>query len=161
MRNRDSCHRAVPLLLVSFIVGCGDGRPVRLHFSGRILIDGRPMEFGLIQITPRGSRAASSVIDSDGRFTLSSFDLDDGCVAGEHPVTIDGRKSLGATRVQWFAPPRYAFAGTSGLTIVVDRPRDDVLIEIQTGGDEPFEPYTEVLSRGEKDEDSRTGDSVF
>lgn len=161
MPIRNSCQATASLLVVGLLVGCGDGRPKRLRISGTVLVDGRPLEFGMIQVTPRGSLAASSVIGPDGRFTLGSFGPDDGCVAGQHPVAVDGRKSLGSTRIQWFAPPRFAFPGTSGLTLRVGQPQDDVLIEIKTGGPEPFEPYTEILSRGGKGENARSVDSIF
>lgn len=153
--------RAGLLLTLGVVAGCGDGRPERLPVSGRVLVDGKPMRFGMIQVTPRGSRAASAVIGPDGRFTLGSFGPDDGCVPGNHPVAVDGRKSLGANRIEWHAPPRFAFAGTSGLTMTVDRPRDDLVLDIQTGGDDPFEPYTEVLSRAGQGQDTASLDTVF
>jgi hypothetical protein len=141
--------------------GCGDGRPKRYEVSGKVLIDGQPMQYGVIQVLPEGSRPAAGTIQEDGTFTLGSFSADDGCVPGAHMVAIDGRKSLGPTKVKWFAPKKFAYANTSGVTVTIDKPTDELVIELDSGGRKPFEPFVEVIARGVTDEQIKKGDTVF
>jgi hypothetical protein len=118
--------------------GCGDGRPKRVPVAGRVLIDGRPLAAGVIRVLPKGNRVASGTIGPDGRFRLTTFDVNDGCVTGKHPVVVDGSKSLSQTATQWLAPKKYANPGTSELTVEIGGPRDDVEIRVSWEGGKPF-----------------------
>lgn len=129
-----------PLLMA----GCDDGRRERYPVSGRVLLDGQPMPFGQIQVDVAGQRASSGQI-RDGRFVLGCFEFADGCVPGTHPVIVEASKYLGPTKVQWFAPPKYASLATSDLTITVDGPTDDLVIELETGEPGGFKPFVQRL----------------
>jgi hypothetical protein len=134
-----------------FWAGCGDGRPKRISVSGRVLIDGKPLETGVVRAFPKGNRAASGIIGSDGRFTLTTFDPGDGCVLGKHPVTVAACKNLSQTATQWLAPKKYSSTATSGLTIDVTGPRDDVEIKLTWDGGKPFiEHFEPELRPGAK-----------
>jgi hypothetical protein len=130
----------VILLVFSFfcISGCGDGLPRRVHVSGRVLIDGKPLEQGTVQVFPKGQRMASGTIGPGGKFTLTTFTENDGCVIGKHPVTVNSFEPIGNTGAKWFAPKKYTDVRTSGLEIDVTGPRDDVEINLTWDGGKPF-----------------------
>jgi hypothetical protein len=141
-------HRMFPrilgwglIFLWSSVSGCGDGRPERFTVSGRVLIDGQPLEVGFIQVLPKGNRPASAKLGPGGRFTLTTFDDHDGCVAGTHPVAVIAGHSLNEKEFKWFAPQKYADSKTSHLTIEVTGPRKDVELHLTwqgSGHDRPF-----------------------
>jgi hypothetical protein len=121
-----------------FLAGCGDDRPKRVPVSGRVTIDGKPLEVGFVQFVPENDRAATGKIDSSGRFTLSTFDVKDGCVLGKHNVTVVSNQSLNPTTTKWFAPKKYMIAQTSGLQFEITGPRDDLEIKLSWEGGKPF-----------------------
>ncbi|MBN2578979.1 MAG: hypothetical protein JXB10_08305 [Pirellulales bacterium] len=129
------------LLFGSLASGCSDGRPKRVPVSGRVLIDGKPLEVGFLQVLVKGNRSASAKLGPDGRFTLTTFDENDGCIMGTHRVAVIAGKSLNDTEFKWFAPPKYANAKTSGLQIEVSGPCDDIELRLSwqgSGHDKPF-----------------------
>ena len=113
----------------------------------RVLIDGQPLVSGNIRCYPESNRAATAKIESDGRFTLSTYEFGDGCVVGRHPVSIMGSKVLNAKTMRWFAPKKYASADTSGLAIDVTEPNDSVEISLTWDGGKPFDEA--ILGGGE------------
>lgn len=119
-------------------VGCGDGLPPRVPISGQVLIDGKPLESGFIQVQPSNARPATGKIGSDGRFTLTTMSDNDGCVLGTHLVTVIANKSEGPYAMRWFAPKKYADMTTSDLKLEVTEPRDDVVIRLNWEGGKPF-----------------------
>ena len=123
--------------------GCSDGRPRREPVSGRVLIDGKPLEAGFIRVTPSEGRPASGSIGPDGRFHLKTYEDGDGCVPGNHPVAIIASKNIGDTATKWFAPKKYASPKTSGVTLEVTGPRDDVEINLSWKGSGHDQPFTE------------------
>lgn len=125
-------------LLILATAGCGDGRPKRVPVSGRVTIDGQPLETGFIQVVPEGDRPATGKLGTGGRFTLTTYDTEDGCVLGKHLVSVAANKSLNPTTMQWFAPKKYISTATSGLTLEVTGPRDDVEIKLSWEGGKPY-----------------------
>ncbi|HBO45018.1 MAG TPA: hypothetical protein DD670_14025, partial [Planctomycetaceae bacterium] len=105
---------AVALMVTT---GCGDGRPKRVPVSGQVLIDGQPLKYGFIRLEPKGNRSATGEIGPDGRFTLTTFEKDDGAVPGTHPAMILAAEALSSTKQKWHAPKKYANARLSGLTV--------------------------------------------
>jgi hypothetical protein len=129
------------LLLWSLASGCGDGRPKRVPVSGRVLIDGKPLEVGFLQVLVKGNHPASGKLGPGGRFTLTTFDENDGCAPGTHPVAVIAGQSLNEKEFKWFAPQKYADSKTSGLKMEVTGPRDDVELRLTwqgSGHDRPF-----------------------
>jgi hypothetical protein len=120
----------LPWLLLSVVTGCSDGWPKRVPVSGQVLIDGKPLEVGFIQVLVEGHRPASGKIGPDSRFTLTTFDQGDGCVPGKHRVVVFSQKSLNGMTTKWFAPKKYANSVTSGLEINVADPHDDVVLHL-------------------------------
>ena len=99
MRNRSRLLPAGGLILlavlsVMVLPGCGDGRPERVPVSGQVLIDGEPLGVGFIRLVPENARPASARIGPDGRFTLGTFEQDDGAVPGTHPVVVRAGEAL-------------------------------------------------------------------
>ncbi|MCC6127240.1 MAG: hypothetical protein IT426_19945 [Pirellulales bacterium] len=135
--------------------GCGDGRPKRVPVSGRVTIDGKPLEYGFVQVMPKGNRPASGQLDSQGRFSLTTFDDRDGCVLGKHPVVVIPNKSLNATTMKWFAPKKYGDQSTSGLQLEVTGSRDDVEFKLTWEGSGHAKPFIEKSAAGEGDEPRR------
>ncbi|MGY8769196.1 MAG: hypothetical protein ACKVH8_12325 [Pirellulales bacterium] len=120
-------------------VGCGgDKRTERVTISGKVMIDGKPLGYGFIQVVPDSDRAAQGVIQSDGSFQLTTYDTNDGCVLGNHKVAIIGSESQSATGTKWHAPMIYSSSRTSGLTLNVTEAKDNVVIELTWDGKKPF-----------------------
>jgi hypothetical protein len=128
-----------PLLLVMLliVVGCSDGRPVRVPVSGQVLIDGEPVRDGVIRIMPSNARPALSELDDEGRFTLTTFDVGDGCVVGTHRVQVLGVREEGNRRY-WLAPKKYWSPRYRDLSTTVDGPTDSLVIELTWGSGKPF-----------------------
>ena len=125
------------LMLVAS-VGCGDGRPARVPVSGIVTIDGQPLEFGQVVIHAASHRPAIGKIGPDGRFTLSTYELGDGCVPGSHAVSVSGMEILDPRTVRWHAPKKYQDANTSGLALDVSNATDSAQITLTWDGGKPF-----------------------
>jgi hypothetical protein len=130
-------------LLLMLVAGCSDGRPKRVPVSGRALIDGKPLEIGFIQVVPQTDRPAVGALGPEGRFRLTTFEENDGCVPGRHRLAVIAKKDLGSTAIQWLAPKKYRSPATSGLEIEVRGPRHDVEIHLTWQGSGHNKPYIE------------------
>jgi hypothetical protein len=133
-------HRRVGLTMVALLLltaGCSNG-PEIVSVSGQVLIDGKPLTHGFVQVAPKGFRPASGEIGSDGRFTLTTLNKGDGCLIGTHPVAVIATESIDAGSQRWHAPMKYQDFTTSGLTVKVTGPTDSLKIELTWGGGKPF-----------------------
>src|SRR5690606_23785262 len=106
---------------VVLLLGCGDGRPKRVPFSGQVLIDNQPLTSGTIMVIPDNDRPATGQIGSDGRFTLSTYTDADGVVLGTHRVEVIARENVNNSVIKHLTPRKYQDAATSGLTITVEK----------------------------------------
>lgn len=125
----------VALCLLPVLVGCDD-RPRRVEVSGKVLIDGEPVPYGSVTFVPEGQRPSAGKLDENGNFTLTCFDGGDGTVLGTHRVQISSSDLRGKS-VKWYAPREYSDFRTSGITIEVTEPVDDLVIELTWGGKKP------------------------
>lgn len=117
-------------------VGCGDGRPRIVPASGVVLMNGKPLtgHVGFVRVVPAGARPATGRIDpADGRFTLTTYEPDDGCVEGTHPAAVIVNITIGGTRLVWIAPERYGDDKTSGLTVTITGPKADLELRLEGG----------------------------
>lgn len=89
-------------------------------------------------VIPADQRPAGGDIGPDGRFTLSSYELNDGVVTGTHKVTVQATEHLDERTTRWLAPKKYGDAATSGLTVTIDQATDDLVIELTWDGKKPF-----------------------
>lgn len=137
MKGMAAAALKVAFLLV-LLVGCGDGRPARVPVSGQVLIDGKPLALGNIRFVPTGGRPSSGKVGTDGRFTLMCYDGEDGAIPGTHRVAVSAGKIISESKMQWFAPKKYADFRTSGLEVTVSEPTSDVKIELTWNGGKPF-----------------------
>jgi hypothetical protein len=128
----------VLLLLAVALAGCGDGRPKRVPVSGRVLIDGQPLKAGMIRVLPADDRAALGAIGPDGRFTLTTFEPNDGCVLGKHRVTVSGNENRGPSAIFWHAPKKYIDPNESGLELDITGPLDNIELKLTWEGGKPF-----------------------
>ncbi|MBA2117007.1 hypothetical protein [Bremerella alba] len=122
-------------LTALMLVGCGDGRPAVVKTSGQVFLNGEPLIFkgdGFVQVIPADNRPATGMINpSDGTFTLTTFDNDDGAVPGEHAVTILVKALGPGGQSVNLLPTEYTEMETSGLTVVIDKPTDSLKIELE------------------------------
>ena len=106
--------------------GCGDGRPpMAAPVTGRVLLDGEPLEFGGIMFQPAGGHPARGQIGPDGQFSLSTYEQGDGAAIGKHTIRVtcyQGQRDLDKTDInsepalgKSLIPERYTIYETSGL----------------------------------------------
>lgn len=128
----------VMLLVTAAMIGCGDGRPKRVLVSGIVLIDGKPLEKGVVKFVPQNARASRGVIGKDGRFVMSCYEGGDGIVPGTHQVAVISNEQAGPDAMRWFVPLKYADCKTSGIEYTINEDRPDLTIELEWGGGKPF-----------------------
>lgn len=130
----------VACLALCGVAGCGDSRAEPVPASGRVLIDGKPLTAGFVRVYTDDGRSASAKIQSDGSFALTTYQEGDGCIPGDHAVSVVAIKPLAETgqvhhrRVdpQSMIPLRYRDPHTSGLRIEIDQPRDDLILKLES-----------------------------
>ena len=121
--------------LIGIIGGCGDGRPRRVPVSGQVFLDGKPLtKGGHVSMIPEHGRAASGVIEPDGRFTMTTYDEGDGCVLGEHGVEVVSSDTSSPVVFVSFIPEKYREVDTSGIKVTITEPTDSLKIELSTKG---------------------------
>jgi hypothetical protein len=120
-------------IVVVLLVGCNDGRPYRVPVSGHVLIDGKALTYGDLKFVPEGARPSYAKLDSNGGFTLTCYDGNDGAVPGLHRVAISGSE-VKQEQTMWHAPIKYANFRTSGITVQIDGPTNSLVIELSSDG---------------------------
>lgn len=159
MFNQQVSRWAVPVLTLSLIIslfpGCGSGDRVEVYpTSGLVKFLGEPMAGGgaisFIPLDGQVGKAAGGTIDSEGKFTMSTYDSDDGSMAGRFRVvifqtTVEETETIGDTDVEGakdtlteFSVPEakripliYADVATSPLTVEVKpEPTNELMLEL-------------------------------
>jgi hypothetical protein len=120
------------LLFLSLLAGCDD-RPARVPVSGIVTIDGRPLKRGNIKFVPVNGRPSAGKIGEDGQFTLTCYDGNDGALIGTHRVQVASNRIISDSKIEWFAPPKYADFRTSEISVDITEPVDDLKIELAWG----------------------------
>lgn len=127
------------LCAAGMVAGCDDGKPKRVPVSGIVLIDGNPLTLGSVRMYPAsGGRPASGQIGPDGRFSMTTFEPNDGVVVGENKVEIRCVEAVSDTKAKWHTPQKYATADTSGLTLTIEKPTNDLELSLTWDGGKPF-----------------------
>jgi len=124
-------------VLAMIVTGC-ESRSKRVPVAGQVLIDGQPLAGGHIWIEPAADRAGSGVIDEQGRFRMTTYDENDGCVPGTHQVAVISTKQLNPTQTMYLIPLKYRESTTSELTLTIDKPTEDLKIELTWAGGKPY-----------------------
>jgi hypothetical protein len=110
--------------------------------TGKVLFNGRPLEFGSVVFQPPSGQPAQGEIQADGSFTLSTYRANDGAVVGPHKVRITcyesqrpgtvkgpGEQTLGKSLI----PEKYTLFDQSGLTADVTAARTEPFVLTLTG----------------------------
>ncbi len=139
MRRVDFSRRALTawfcaLMLAASATGCSDGRPERVPVAGIVLIDGKPLTSGNIKFVPKSGRPSAGKIGADGRFSLTCYDGNDGALLGTHRVQVSSNRIISDSKIEWYAPQKYADFRTSEIEVEVTKPVDDLKIELSWGG---------------------------
>ena len=117
-------------ILAIFLGGCSD-LPRAYNAAGVVVYsDGTPVQGGRIETRCADSPyTARGLIDSAGRFTLTTFKTNDGAIAGKHQVLVIQRFTANVDDMAKHAEHtsqirkldrKYASYGTSGLEIEID-----------------------------------------
>ena len=122
-------------MLACLAGGCGPRRPATVPVKGRVTLDGKPVADAAVMFEPEaGGVPARGSTAADGSFTLTTFERDDGAIAGRHrvavtKVVIEGLQAdasgleaaplVGPIKERSVVPPRYAVPAQSGLTAEV------------------------------------------
>lgn len=128
---------AVALITVA-VVGCGDGRPKRVLVSGVVTIDDKPLERGTIKFSPVGARSSRATIGEDGSFVMNCYEGGDGIIPGTHRVAVISNEQVGASKMKWYIPTKYASYKTSGLEYTIEEDTPELKIELTWDGGKPF-----------------------
>jgi hypothetical protein len=77
-------------LLLLPLTGCGKSdRPELATASGRVTLDGNPIEGASVSFEPvSGGRPCSGMTDADGVYKITSYDPFDGAPVGDHYVAV-------------------------------------------------------------------------
>lgn len=125
------------------MAGCGDNRPPMAPVKGVVRLDGKPLSFGGVLFQPETGFPAQGAIESDGSFTLSTYEPNDGAVIGSHRVQVtcyegqDPKRSLQRSGSEEelgrsLVPERYTYFASSGLMVEVKEKNDPVVIELSS-----------------------------
>ena len=136
------CRFMVSSTFVLLICGCGNDKLPLGKVEGKVLYQGKPLEFGSVMFQPEKGPIAKSTIRSDGTFVLSTYVEGDGAVIGSHAVQVrcfssqnpnaprsnsNGETSLG----QLLIPKKYTRYGTSGLTAEVAKENEPIVLNLE------------------------------
>lgn len=132
---------SVCMLVLIGTAGCWrSSSPGVVHVSGRVTIEGKPLERGAVRFTPDGpGRPAVGVIEA-GRFTMSLTQASPGVVKGKYRVSIVSREPVPTDWQSRPTPPapkslipeRYEDTALSGLAIEVTAPVRDLTFDLKS-----------------------------
>ncbi|MDO4575805.1 MAG: hypothetical protein Q4D98_11390 [Planctomycetia bacterium] len=129
-------------LLLSGVVflacGCSDGRPRCYPVSGTIEVDGKPLSGKLdgtvrfVTVDTQGEygRPATGHLDENGRFSLTSYEQNDGCPKGTYKVELQILETRGK-QLYYVVPPRYESAAQSDLQVEITGKTEDLKLEVR------------------------------
>jgi hypothetical protein len=133
--------RACFAAALMFLAGCSgsdkwvDGRPPVYPVSGQVVYQGKPLEGASVTFSPlEGTHGGAGQTDVEGRFSLTTFEANDGVPAGKYRVTVTKAEAIvtphpddpGAVNLpplkveqRHLIPERYSSPETSDLTAEV------------------------------------------
>jgi hypothetical protein len=81
-------YRRAWLIALLCTLGCG-AKSGTVSVQGVVRLDGQPLKRASVQFVPEDAgRDATAMTDSEGRFTLSTFEPRDGALPGKYKVVI-------------------------------------------------------------------------
>ncbi len=135
---------ASALLMLFFGSGCGGGTTM-VPVSGRVTLDGQPVEGASVMLHPQGEgRPATGLTDARGEFQLTTVEEFDGAMLGAYRVTVSLVRPRGDVdydtaeagfdemSLEYVVPQRYGDRETSGLTAQVERGMSPLELDLQS-----------------------------
>lgn len=129
------------VLFALSVVGCGSGSPpaappATTPVGGKVYLpSGSVLTGGRVVFKPKikGNQEAIGEINTDGSFKLTSYNKDDGALAGEYVVVIDktSYKSGSAVEVRANIAAKYLNESTSDLVVTVSESQSDYPIRLK------------------------------
>jgi hypothetical protein len=129
-------------LAIVALAGCGgSGRPSLVKVTGTVTLNGQPLEGALVSFlketdaNDKFKRPASGTTDAQGKFSLGTYNKEDGLPVGKYKIAVVKRELVGQLpenysddsadsfdlKYQWIVPRNYANPQNSGLTAEVTR----------------------------------------
>jgi hypothetical protein len=116
--------------MCTLAAGCSGSKQTPVYpVRGQVLLNGKPLSQAIVTFHHQGSGpdapAPSAQTDSEGRYTLTSYQNGDGAPEGEYAVSLvcfrtrELRKGSDEDTARNIVPARYANAATSRLTAKV------------------------------------------
>ena len=93
------------------------------------------MKGSFIKMIPEEGRASTGRVGADGRFTMTTYEENDGCVLGTHAVAVICYDTSRPTTFQSLIPDKYHNAETSGITVTIKEPTDSLTIKLSGEGE--------------------------
>ena len=138
-------HPLAKLLVASsmivLVAGCVDEQDY-VKVTGKVTIDGEPLTQGIVRFYPEGGRQSGGELDSNGAFSLSTYEEGDGAAPGSYLIAVVAREPLSGNRFRWFTPRHYANPATSGLREQIDGPTE---VEINLTWGDRKGPFVEQM----------------
>ena len=139
-----SCNVAAAALAILFAlgsVGCGERRPTTYAVKGKVVYtDGSPVTAGVVMFLSTSVEGkefnARGEIQPDGSYVLSTFELEDGVVAGRHRALVREVAVLVSEMAndETPGPPgidqKFARFDTSGLEFDITADQTDLTITV-------------------------------
>jgi len=127
--------------LLAVIGGCGSDELPVAPVEGKVLYNGKPLEFGSVLFQPNVGPSGRGTIGPDGTFKLSTYGTEDGAVLGKHRIRIACFESQGPnappqdpnqepTLGKSLIPRKYTNADTSGLEVEVKKTNEPFVFEL-------------------------------
>lgn len=94
------CIPAICAIVLLAPCGCGGGGPERpdlVAVSGTVVYDGKPLVGAEVAFwADKAPKASIGVTNSEGKFQLTMFDLNDGAMPGENVITVTKKVAAAA-----------------------------------------------------------------
>ncbi|MCA9081951.1 MAG: hypothetical protein KDA58_15425 [Planctomycetaceae bacterium] len=165
MKSTQIMLRLVRIYLAIFtcsvLLGCGgDGRPSLVQATGRVTLNGEPLEGASVSFVPvevadaTFQRPSFATTNAQGEFTIGTYGSEDGIPAGKYQVGIQKREVVGAlpkdfneeeasqfrVRYKLIVPLSYRDPAASGVTVeVTSDGMQPAVIELNSSGNPEFE----------------------
>lgn len=129
-------------LLFLFVFGCGSSNefgvtPAPVY--GTVLVEGKPLAGLIVELKPAFKWPDDKIpyprgtTDSEGKFTLGTFSVNDGALPGEYQIAVMTATSEGLGKISAPFSIHYSNPETSGLmTTVTDKTSEIPVLNLKT-----------------------------
>lgn len=133
---RREVHRLALLAVTLSMIGCGSGEdlPETAPVTGIVTFDGKPVEGATVMFFPKDAAASNpgaAYTDKEGKYSLTTFEKDDGALLGTHEITVQLFDAMGEVKQ---VPGKYGDVKTSGLTATIKEDENSVPLELTSKG---------------------------